>query len=72
MEIFKAEIEQNRIAKEEERKESENRKIKARTGRRPTEFTANRKGHQYLILVYIKVLNRAGTWIGLWIDLKKL
>ena len=48
MEIFKAEIEQNRIAKEEERKELQNKNIKPpRNGRRPTVATVDRKGHQY-------------------------
>ena len=46
MEMWKDQIEQNKIAQQEKIKQLENKNIKPSTKRRPSEYTA-RKGHQY-------------------------
>ena len=46
MEMWKDQIEQNKIAQQEKLKQLENKNTKPSTKRRPSEYTA-RKGHQY-------------------------
>ena len=48
MEMWKDQIEQNKIAQQEKLKELENKNIKPSPKRRPSEYTTGRKGHQYL------------------------
>ena len=51
MEMWKDQIEQNKIAQQEKLKELENKNIKPSPKRRPSEYTTGRKGQQYCKIV---------------------